>query len=121
MANTKKLGEFEQLLASSNQDIIKARAALLAAQTQGEAEDIIRVIEKERRDLEWQLADLTDISKSSKLSLEVVKEGFDRKRWFQEQIDIETKLELNAVKLRIAKRLYTKWFGPYAEGNGSED
>ena len=112
---TQKKSQFETLLASSNKEIIANRAKLLARKSKSEAEDYVRDLKKKEQNLEIELADLQDISKSSKLSLEVVKEDFSAKTWFSDQNRVLTDLELLRVELKIALDLYKQWFGEFKE------
>lgn len=107
--------EFLKNLTLSNAQIKEARAKVICEDAKDAQEEIVRVIKREKRELDSKLLSLTDMYPDSELSLRVVKTDFNAKTLFSEIQKCKIEREMKAVELRLAEETYQEWFGNVEE------
>lgn len=101
---------FETNLQLSHNKIKAQRAKLISEDANDAANERVRILEKEKRDLEKKKMSLEDLSPTSTMSLKVGSDDFDGESWFNELYNIELQITELDIKLKIAKSLQTKYF-----------
>ncbi len=104
------MNKFERMLAADNKTIKAARAKIIAEDMKDAQEELIRVFEKEEKELRRALIKLSDVSPDSEFSLKVVKDNFDANSWVAQIQDAKVRLANNSVQLKLAKETYEEWF-----------
>ena len=104
------MSKFAKTLTQSNKAIKAARANIIAASAEESQNDIVRVLRKEKRDLEFRLLNLTDVAPDSELSLRVVKADFNPTKLFSEIQEVKVNLATKNVELNLAEETYKEWF-----------
>jgi len=102
--------KFEIMLEGSNQQIKSTRAKILMEMSMAAQEKIVRELREEKRTMELELMNLTDIYPDSELSLLVVKKDFDPRDVFEKIQDLKIRLTNKGIELKIAEDTYDEWF-----------
>ena len=102
---------FIKKLMSSNDDIKKNRAVIIAETAEAAQYDIVRELERELRDLRSEEMELTDLAPDSELSLLVVKKDFNADNTFRKLQSVRERIDITDVKLKIARNTYNEFFG----------
>jgi malate synthase len=101
---------FESNLQLTHTKIKAQRAQLITEDARDAASELIRTLEKEKRNLSKKRMSLEDLSPTSTRSLKVGSDDFNGEKWFEELYEIELKITEVNIKLKLAKELDTKYF-----------
>lgn len=103
--------KFAFALTQGSEYVISERTKVATEEGEVEAQNIVRALEADVRNIKVQLLNETDIYPSSKLSTEAVKAGFNAKSMFRNIQALKTQLEIKERELTIANETYQEWFG----------
>lgn len=104
------MSKFAKTLKQGNKAIKSARANIISASAEEAASEIVRVLKKEKRELEFRLLNLTDVHPDSELSLRVVKADFDAAKLFEDIQSVKVDILNKKVELSCAEETYKEWF-----------
>jgi|SRR6187402_34768 len=102
--------KFEKNLSQAHKDIIGKRAKLFSQSAQDAQEDLVRDLQRRKRELETKLMNLDDLSPDSTMSLKVTRDGFDATVWVKEVQDTKVKLSILNVELEVAVATQKEYF-----------
>ena len=109
------MNKFVRILSQSHSKIRETRAKIIAEEAAFAQEDIVRNLEKEKREINSKLDSLTDMNPDSRLSLQVVKADFNAESILTEIQQLKIDLVNKKVELKIAKDTQDEWFGEEEE------
>jgi len=104
------MSKFAETLKQSNKSIKAARANIIAASAEEAQNEIVRLLNREKRELEFKLLNLTDVAPDSELSLRVVKADFDANQLFTDIQNTKVALANKEIEVLIAEETYKEWF-----------
>lgn len=104
------MNKFEKNLVRDSQGIKEQRARILGEESRIEHEEIVREINKRKRDLEVQLLNLVDLSPENTYSLRPGGDKYNPKQWAREKQDIGVALLNIEVELKVANATTLEWF-----------
>ena len=105
------MNKFVTGLVQDAQGIKKQRATALGKETADAQIDLIRALEKEKRELDNELMNLTDLSPKNEYDLRPTSKAFNATNWVKKLQDIKVELENVKVQLEIALETQEEWFG----------
>lgn len=86
------------------------RAQIMAKEACEHQLDLIKNLEREKRQLESELLNLTDLSPENVYSLRPGSKDYDSKQWVKRMQEIKiAQLELD-IQLQVAQENYNEWF-----------
>jgi hypothetical protein len=97
--------------------IKKQRATSLGKETADAQIDLIRALEKEKRDLENELMNLTDLSPENEFDLRPTSKNFNASTWVAKLQEIKVSLLEVQIQLNVAFATQKEWFEENATGN----
>jgi hypothetical protein len=103
--------KFISTLTNSNADIKAVRAKMINEDALDASEELLRSLKQEKREMERQLMNLSDMSPESELSLMVVKPNFDAKSWIANIQRLKVELANKQVEIDLAEETHNEWFG----------
>ena len=104
------MSKFIKNLVKDAEGIKLQRATLLSKETADAQVDLIRGLEKEQRELQNELMNLTDLSPDNAFDLKPGGKNYDAKLWVQKMQQIKVALEEIAIQLDIANETTREWF-----------
>lgn len=104
------MNKFAKMLSSSSKEIRGIRASMLAEDSRFAQEDLVRNLESEKREIERQLIEVTDLHPDSELTLMVTRKGFDPKAWTSKIQELKVALAAKTIEVELAKETYKEWF-----------
>ncbi len=105
------MSKFNRQLTATSSEIKAAKAKIKGGQSINAAKKFVQVLEDELLRLQEIEADLNDFTPNSKDSLSPTSDSYDPISWFTKLNEVNVQMELLEVKLKIAKRLESEWFG----------
>lgn len=105
------MSKFVKNLVQDEVGIKQQRASILAEETKNCQEDLVRDLQREKRNLETKLLNLTDLSPDNTYSLKPGGESFSAQKWVKEMQDTKVKLMNIDIELEVAQNTLKEWFG----------
>ena len=105
------MNKFAQILSREHSSIREARAKNISEEALYAQEEIIRNLEKKKRELDKVLLDLQDLAPSTTFSLDVTNGKFDAENWAKKLQETKVSIKLVDVELDIAKETKEDFFG----------
>lgn len=105
------MSKFVTNLVQDAEGIKKQRATALAKETSDAQVDLIRVLEKEKRELDNELMNLTDLSPENSFDLRPGSKNYNATIWVKKMQDIQVELLNIEVQLEVALATQKEWFG----------
>jgi len=114
-AASAKPNKFQQILASTGQEVLDQRATVMANKTVQAMQNKLTDLRGRRDDLTLAKLNLTDLSVESKDSLRPGNANFKPKEWIEQLCDLEMQLEELADEIAVAERIAEDFFGIASE------
>jgi len=111
------MSKFIKNLVKDAEGIKLQRATSLSKETADAQIDLIRGLEKEQRELENQLMNLTDLSPDNAFDLKPGGKNYNATQWVAKMQEIQVALLEVKIQLGVATKTQTEWFSD----NGTED
>lgn len=105
------MNKFVTGLVQDAQGIKKQRATALGKETADAQIDLIRVLEKRKRELENELMNLTDLSPENEFDLRPTSKNFNAAKWVEELQEVKVSLLEVQIELNVALATQKEWFG----------
>lgn len=105
------MNKFVTGLVQDASGIKKQRATALGKETADAQIDLIRVLEKEKRELDNELMNLTDLSPENEFDLRPTSKNFNATTWVKKLQEIKVELLNVGVQLEVALETQKEWFG----------
>ena len=104
------MNKFVSNLTASNKAIKEARAKMVSEDAIDAQAELVRDLGKSKRELERKLAQLSDMSPDSELSLKVVKDTFNAEEWVKEIQTTKVAIANKTIELQLAEETFQEWF-----------
>ena len=104
------MSKFIKNLVQDAEGIKLQRAQLLSKETADAQVDLIRGLEKEQRELQNELMNLTDLSPDNAFDLKPGGKNYNAKLWVEKMQAMKVSLEEIAIQLQIANETRQVWF-----------
>lgn len=105
------MNKFQSVLRASSKDIKENRARIASENAKDAAEDLVRRLRKDLRNLESQLDHMTDLNRDSELSLKVLRDDFNANTWMQTIQNVKVAIANKKIEVAIAESTFEEWFG----------
>ena len=103
------MSKFENILATTGDELLQKRAKNLAINTQETFEDEKRSIERRIREIENEIITMEDLSVRTTQDL-VVGENLDTKCWVNRRFNLALELRDKKIELEVIKGLIEEYF-----------
>ena len=104
------MNKFAKNLTKDAKGIKEQRAKILAEDTKNEQDDLVRNLNREKRELEITLLNLTDLSPDNTYSLKPGGDKFNAKTWVKEMQDTKIAILNKTVEIKTAEETLKEWF-----------
>lgn len=111
------MNKFVTGLVQDASGIKKQRAVATGKETADAQIDLIRLLEKEKRELENELMNLTDLSPENEFDLRPTSKNFNATAWCAKLQEIKVALLEIQIQLNVALGTQKEWFGEDATEN----
>lgn len=115
------MNKMEKILSESGNSLLKKRAAHVASMVKMEQDSLTNDLYKEVMNLEQRLAEVTDLSITSRDSLVVGPDGFNAEEFCKEVQNIKVKLRNKRIEYEIARNTKDELFTEIDDDSKEED
>lgn len=109
------MNKFITGLVQDTSGIKKQKAIAVGKETADAQIDLIRLLEKRKREIENKLLDLTDLSPENTFDLRPTKKDFNATAWVQNLQELKLQLLEVEIELQVAEETQSEWFADDSE------
>jgi len=109
------MNKLQTILKNGFKAIKGVRADILSSNLEREQKRLVMDLEDSVSNMKASLDSLNDLYPDSELSLRIISKDFDPKKWVQDTQKLKVNIEMEQVKLDIAKKTFEEWFVDLSE------
>lgn len=104
------MNKFSKHLSKDADGIRLQRSEMIAEETKTQQQMLITILHKEKRDLDMEILNLSDIGPETSDSLRPAGQGFDSKQWVKKMQELKMKRLEKLVEIELAEETFNEWF-----------